>query len=210
MYLNDLMKEQHLTRAELCRRSGIPESTLRDILSGKVQIDHCEAGTLYCLADVLDTTVEDILSAYWDEEPDENEPESKVLHDPTSMAKFYETVDLARQILSLGSGMRFVRFVCENNLIEMCYVGGLYKVALFLLGVIDHLCNENNCPLEPRFDEYRSGVLDETVVSRRIANLIFSPIVFLKATEDLNKHAIPELARFNILMTAEDIAPLSE
>lgn len=57
MYLNDLMKEQHLTRAELCRRSGIPESTLRDILSGKVQIDHCEAGTLYFLAEALDTTV---------------------------------------------------------------------------------------------------------------------------------------------------------
>ena len=207
MYLHDLMKEQHLTRAELCRRSGIPESTLRDILSGKVQIDHCEAGTLYCLADVLDTTVEDILSAYWDEEPDENEPESKVLHDPTSMAKFYETVDLARQILSLGNGMRFVRFVCENNLIEMCYVGGIYKLALFFLGMIDHLCKENNCPLEPRFDEYRSSILDETVVSRRIADLIFTPIEFLKATEDLNRHAIPELARFNIFMTREDISP---
>ena len=207
MYLNDLMKEQHLTRAELCRRSGIPESTLRDILSGKVQIDHCEAGTLYCLADVLDTTVEEILSAYWDECLDENEPESKVLHDPTSMAKFYETVDIAREILSLGSGMRFVRFVCENNLIEMCYVGGIYKLALFFLGMIDHLCKENNCPLEPRFDEYRSSILDETVVSRRIADLIFTPIEFLKATEDLKRHAIPELARFNIFMTREDISP---
>ena len=207
MYLNDLMKEQHLTRTELCRRSGIPESTLRDILSGKVQIDHCEAGTLYFLAEALDTTVENILSAYWDEDPDENEPESKVLHDLTSMAKFYETVDIAREILSLGSGMRFVRFVCENNLIEMCYVGGIYKLALFFLGVIDHLCKENNCPLEPRFDEYRSSILDETVVSKRIADLIFTPIEFLKATEDLNRHAIPELARFNIFMTREDISP---
>ena len=118
-----------------------------------------------------------------------------------------EKINIAREILSLGSGMRFVRFVCENNLIEMCYVGGIYKLALFFLGMIDHLCKENNCPLEPRFDEYRSSILDETVVSRRIADLIFTPIEFLKATEDLNRHAIPELARFNIFMTREDISP---
>ena len=210
MYLNELMKERHMTRAELCEKSGIPESTLRDILNGRTQIDHCKAGTLYYLAEVLDTTVEEILSAYWDECLDENEPESIVLHDDTAMIKFYEIVFIIRRILRHTSGMQFVRFICENNFIEMCYVGRLYKVALFFLGVIDHFCKENNCPPEPRFDEYRSGVLDETVVSRHIANLVFTPIEFLKATEDLNRHAIPELARFNILMTEEDISPLCE
>ena len=35
MYLKKLMKEQHMTRSDLSQASGIPESTLRDILNGK-------------------------------------------------------------------------------------------------------------------------------------------------------------------------------
>ena len=205
MYLNDLMKERHMTRAELCEKSGIPESTLRDILNGRAQIDHCKAGTLYSLAEVLDTTVEDILSAYWDECLDENEPESIVLHDDAAITDFYKLVDLTKRILFLDNGMRFVRFICDKNYIEMCYVGGLYRNALFLLGMIDYLCKENNCPLEPRFDAYRSSVLDGLVLPKRIVSLVLFPNEFIQATEDLKKHAIPELARFNILMTAEDI-----
>ena len=61
MLLLELMNEKHMTRAELSRRSGVPESTLRDILNGKAQIDHCEAGTLLAIADVLETTVDEIV-----------------------------------------------------------------------------------------------------------------------------------------------------
>ena len=66
MFLNELMDENDMSRAELSRISGVPESTLRDILNGKAQIDHCEAGTLMAIADALDTTVEEIVTNYWD------------------------------------------------------------------------------------------------------------------------------------------------
>ena len=50
MFLNNLMNSRNLTRAELSASSNIPESTLRDILNGKAQLDRCEAVTLYNLA----------------------------------------------------------------------------------------------------------------------------------------------------------------
>ena len=50
MYLNELMNACHMSRAELSARSNIPESTLRDILNGKAQLDRCEAATLYNIA----------------------------------------------------------------------------------------------------------------------------------------------------------------
>ena len=37
-YLNQLMRSQRLTKAELSRQSGIPETTLRDLLSGSVRL----------------------------------------------------------------------------------------------------------------------------------------------------------------------------
>ena len=61
MYLKELMKEKNMTRAGLSHASSIPESTLRDILNNKTQIDRCEAATLMCIADALDTTVEDTI-----------------------------------------------------------------------------------------------------------------------------------------------------
>lgn len=67
MFLNNLMNARNLTRAELSASSHIPESTLRDILNGKAQLDRCAAVTLYNLAYALDVSVEDILEDYWEE-----------------------------------------------------------------------------------------------------------------------------------------------
>ena len=67
MYLMNLMNEQYMTRADLSMMSGVPDSTLRDILSGKAQIDHCEAATIYGIADALGTTVEDMLNTALDQ-----------------------------------------------------------------------------------------------------------------------------------------------
>ena len=51
MYLNQLMRSQRLTKAELSRQSGIPETTLRDLLSGSVRLENCKAGTILRLAE---------------------------------------------------------------------------------------------------------------------------------------------------------------
>ena len=45
-YLNQLMRARRLTKAELSRKSGIPETTLRDLLSGSVRLENCKAGTI--------------------------------------------------------------------------------------------------------------------------------------------------------------------
>ena len=66
MFLNNLMNARNLTRAELSASSHIPESTLRDILNGKAQLDRCAAVTLYNLAYALDVSAEDILEDYWE------------------------------------------------------------------------------------------------------------------------------------------------
>jgi len=45
-YLNQLMRARRLTKAELSRKSGIPDTTLRDLLSGSVRLENCKAGTI--------------------------------------------------------------------------------------------------------------------------------------------------------------------
>ena len=100
MYLMNLMNKKCMTRADLSMMSGVPDSTLRDILSGKAQIDHCEAATIYGIADALGTTVEDVLDHYWDEclGADDEECEREVLHDGHTLLLFYSTVDRVVQL----------------------------------------------------------------------------------------------------------------
>lgn len=56
-YLNQLMRAQRLTKAELSRQSGIPETTLRDLLSGSVRLENCKAGTILRLARAFHVSV---------------------------------------------------------------------------------------------------------------------------------------------------------
>ena len=92
MYLNELMNACHMSRAELSARSNIPESTLRDILNGKAQLDRCEAATLYNIAYALDVSVEDILEGYWDA-LERDAPSRTSVHDENSLMNFYVLAD---------------------------------------------------------------------------------------------------------------------
>ena len=164
MYLKELMKEKNMTRADLSHASSIPESTLRDILNNKTQIDRCEAATLMCIADALDTTVEDILINNWEERMDDiAEPRKKTLHDQNPLLDFYALVDNTLHKLGKCSETAFVRL--DRG---MFLDAGQYRFALFLLGLTDYLCRKNKLHLFSRFNDYRSRCLDQPVYSMRI------------------------------------------
>ena len=111
MYLNELMNARQMSRTELSARSRVPESTLRDILSGKTQLDRCEAATLYDLAGALQVSIEDILENYWEEM---NAPEASrpVVQDEGSLASFYM---LTETFLEQLHAMGLVDFLCRKN-----------------------------------------------------------------------------------------------
>jgi len=50
-----------MTKYRLSKESGVTQSTVNDICSGKADPQKCAAGTLFKIARVLDPTVEDIL-----------------------------------------------------------------------------------------------------------------------------------------------------
>ena len=211
MYLKELMKEKNMTRSDLSHASSIPESTLRDILNNKTQLDRCEAATLMCIADALDTTVEDILINYWDECMDDvTESKKKTLHDQNPLLDFYALVDNTLHKLGKCSEIAFVHSVCECRWIEMFFDVGQYRFALFLLGLTDYLCRKNQLRLFSRFDDYRSRCLDQPVYSMRTLEESSDLSAYEKARKQAEANALPEFARFRICMTAADIAPVTD
>ena len=204
MYLNELMNACHMSRAELSARSNIPESTLRDILNGKAQLDRCEAATLYNIAYALDVSVEDILEGYWDE-LERDAPARIAVHDENSLMNFYVLADSMLGRLRATGDLAFIDGIDQNGWIERLYQGREYRCALFLLGMMDYLCRKNGVRQVARYDEYRKARLDGPVYALRTLNVNDDNGAFQRARTEAENNAIPELGRYGIYLTEEDI-----
>ena len=204
MYLNELMNSRNLTRAELSARSNIPESTLRAILNGKAQLDRCEAATLYNIAYALDVSVEDILEGYWDA-LERDAPVCIAVHDENSLMNFYVLADSMLGRLRATGDLAFIDGIDQNGWIELLYQGREYRCALFLLGMLDYLCRKNGVRQVARYDEYRKVRLDGPVYALRTLNVNDDDGAFQRARTEAENNAIPELGRYGIYMTEEDI-----
>ena len=204
MYLNKLMNACHMSRAELSARSNIPESTLRDILNGKAQLDRCEAATLYNIAYALDVSVEDILEGYWDA-LERDAPARIAVHDDSSLMNFYVLADSMLGRLRATGDLAFIDGIDQNGWIERLYQSGQYRCALFLLGMMDYLCRKNGVRQVARYDEYRKARLDGPVYALCTLNVNDDDGAFQRARTEAENNAIPELGRYGIYMTEEDI-----
>lgn len=204
MYLNELMNDCHMSRAELSARSNIPESTLRDILNGKAQLDRCEAATLYNIAYALDVSVEDILEGYWDA-LERDAPSRTSVHDENSLMNFYVLADSMLGRLRATGDLAFIDGIDQNGWIERLYQGREYRCALFLLGMMDYLCRKNGVRQVAQYDEYRKARLDRPVYALRTLNVNDDDGAFQRARTEAENNAIPELGRYGIYMTEEDI-----
>ena len=204
MYLNELMNACHMSRAELSARSNIPESTLRAILNGKAQLDRCEAATLYNIAYALDVSVEDLLEGYWDA-LERDAPARIAVHDDSSLMNFYVLADSMLGRLRATGDLAFIDGIDQNGWIERLYQGREYRCALFLLGMMDYLCRKNGVRQVARYDEYRKARLDGPVYALRTLNVNDDDGAFQRARTEAENSAIPELGRYGIYMTEEDI-----
>ena len=206
MFLNNLMYSRNLTRAELSANSNIPESTLRDILNGKAQLDRCEAVTLYNLAYALDVSVEDILEDYWEELALERAAHTRIpVHDDHSLMNFYVLADSMLGRLRATGDLAFIDGIDQNEWVERLYDDGQYRCALFLVGVMDYLCRKNGIWQIARYNEYRELMLDSPVYSLSTLNVNSDDGDFQRARNDAENNAIPELGRYGIYLTEEDI-----
>ena len=211
MYLQKLMNERNMTRAELCKTSGVPDSTLRDILTGKVRLDRCKSGTLLRIANALETTTDSILEHFLAECPESydsgyNDSDPTYLHDNNSLLDFYVLVDLIVQGRAVIPDTDMIRFILSEDLVEKMFSVAHYREGLFLVGLVDYLTRKHGLPQNPRFDVYRKYALDYPVYSLDTLHEYDDTFALEEAKELAEDFAIPELGAYNIFMTEEDIA----
>ena len=58
MNINEIIKQNGMTKYQLSKLSGVPHATLNDLCSGKSRIEKCSAETLYRIATTLKVSME--------------------------------------------------------------------------------------------------------------------------------------------------------
>lgn len=61
MTINELLREEKISKYRLSRVSGVPYTTIDDICTGKTRIEKCSAETIYKIAKVFSISMEELI-----------------------------------------------------------------------------------------------------------------------------------------------------
>jgi len=181
MNINELLEQKNITKYRLAKMSGVPQTTITDICSGKTKIEKCSADTLYKIAKALDVSMETLVEDAMEYRASFEIFKSNVCH----MVKDMGDLDFIIEIL-------------ESNKIRKLYQKKWYPESLYLLAMVDYLSRENGLAVCSDYNDIRAAKLREIIYpSSVIVRSVFSRSEQPK--KQSLKEAIPEFMRFNIV-----------
>lgn len=187
MYLNDLLNEKKISKYRLAKESGVPQTTIIDICSGKTHIEKCSADTLYKIAKVLNVSMESLIEEQM--EPQNLEPKRN------SFDNFRSNV--CHYVKDKGD-LDFIIETLSKDEIRSFYNRKWYPEAFYLLAMVDYLSKENDVPLCSNYNDIRSQRLKEPIYP---TGVILSDEVMKtdKHRKEALEKAIPEFLNYNIV-----------
>lgn len=187
MYLNDLLAEKKISRYRLAKDSGVPQTTVVDICSGKARIEKCSAETLYRIAKALDVSMESLIES------------EIVTKEPSTRRSSFEVFksNVCHLVKDKGD-IDFIIDTLEADEIRRLYDRKWYPEAFYLLAMVDYLSRENNIPLCTNYNDIRNQSLAKTIYP---ASAVLSDAAMQtdKHKAETMRNAIPEFMRFNIV-----------
>lgn len=181
MIILKLLKQKNISIYRLSKESGIPYTTLNDIVSGKARLEKCSAETIYKLSKALDISMEELLEPCLTERCDFELFKSNVCH----------------SVKVLGD-VEFIIDTLEKDKIREFYDRQWYRESFYLLAMLDYISRVNNVPKCIEYNDIRNQKLQEPLYPKSIIALAsVSDKEAIK--EQARREAIPEFMQFNIV-----------
>ena len=187
MYINDLLKEKNISKYRLAKESGIPQTTIMDICSGKAHIEKCSADTIYKIAKVLEVSMESLIEEKMN--PD-FEKQKRVSFDVFKS-------NVCHYVKDKGD-IDFIIETLSKDEIRTLYDRQWYAESFYLLAMVDYLSKENDVPLCTNYNDIRAQRLKEPVYPSGVL-LSDEAIQTDKYHKEALANAIPEFLNYNII-----------
>lgn len=179
--LDAMLKERNISMYQCAKLSGIPYTTLSEVVRGKTRLEKCSAETVYKLSKILNVSMEELLTDSMEPRPDFEVFKSNVCH----LVKDRDELD-------------FIVETLQKDEISKYWSKKWYPEAFYLLAMVDYLSRIHGIPLCTRYDEIRTHSLKEPLYPRDVL-LLAKLDGDTDAKEKCKREAIPEFLRFNIV-----------
>jgi len=175
------LRDKHLSVYQCAKQSGIPYTTMLELVRGKTRLEKCSAETVYKLSRVLDVTMEALIE-------DSTEPRLQ-----------FETFkgNVCHRVKDRGD-LPFIVETLQKDEITRFWNKQWYPEAFYLLATLDYLSRVNDIPLCGKYDPIRTKKLQEALYPRDV-ELARKLAPELDIREKILGQAIPEFMRFNIV-----------
>ena len=176
-----LLKDRNMSVYQCAKLSGIPYTTLSEVVRGKTKIEKCSAETVYKLSKLFNVTMEELLQDTVENRLDFEIFKSNVCHRVKDTNEF-----------------DFIIETLQSNDIEKYWKKKWYPESFYLLAMVDYLSRLNDIPMCTKYNDIRSQSLKKPLYPRDVAMAV-KLHTSLDVREKCRLEAIPEFARFNII-----------
>lgn len=181
MVLTDLLEAKGLSIYKCSKLTGIPYTTLSQVVRGITPIGKCSAETVCRLAKTLGVPMESLLQEYTQVREDFEAFKSNVCH-----------------AVKDDGDLEFVISVLKQDQITDLWNRHWYPEALYLLAMLDYLCRINSLPICTKYTALRSQRLESPIYPRDVV-MASKLDTRLDIKDACRSSAIPEFKRFNII-----------
>ena len=178
--LKALLEEKNLSVYQAAKLSGIPYTTLSELVRQKTSIEKCTAEVVYRLARLLGVSMEMLLENTVEEKADFEIFKSNVCHSAKE-----NTLD-------------FIITTIKRDDVRKYWKKRWYQEAFYLLATIDYLCRLYDIPQCKNYDDIRAHSLKRPLYARDV--LLQAKLHPRSRVKEIcQSQALPEFLRFNII-----------
>ena len=183
MQLAMLLEQQSMSTYQCSKLSGIPYTTLLELVKGKTSIEKCAAETVYRLAAAMNTTMDELYQK---------------LRAVEVRAAFETFKSNVCHLVKEKGDIDFIIDTLQSDDVSRYWSRRWYPEAYYTLAMVDYLSRENQLPICKNYDAIRATALKKTIYPRDI-ELAASLDPSLDVKEQAVAESIPEFIRFNIV-----------
>ncbi len=179
--VTDYLKEKGINKYQFSQMSGIPYSTICDIVSGKTPLKRCSAETIYKISEASGIPIETLVRSACDKPASFELFKNNICHEVKQKTEITFLIDLL-----------------ESDEIRKRFAEGRLKESLYLLGMLDYLSRKNDVPLCEDYEDLRHYKFEEPIFPSSL--LVRAEVMQDESIKtEAIKNAIPEFIRFNIV-----------
>lgn len=184
--LRAILQQKNMTLYQLEKSSHLPHATLSDLYNEKTNAEKCSSSFLHSLAQYLNMSMDELYE--------------KLTYKDLSCFDFDKQFDLFKSSLCqelkyLGYEKFLSKYLNNDDVIIYCKSKKM-KESLYLLSLIDYLCEKHHLPLVKEYDEIRQYRLSKIYVPESIYLLMqYRQITVTK----IHKESIPAFLEHNIV-----------